>query len=62
MSRSSGLGHFGSSLANELMHRGWDVLGIDTGILRGQSQVRSKYGVAVVGIKRPVGAAEPARS
>lgn len=25
-----GLGRFGSSLANELMHRGWDVLGIDT--------------------------------
>ncbi|MET8468844.1 TrkA family potassium uptake protein [Streptomyces sp. NPDC006422] len=25
-----GLGRFGSSLANELMRRGWDVLGIDT--------------------------------
>lgn len=25
-----GLGRFGSSLANELMHRGWDVLGIDS--------------------------------
>ena len=25
-----GLGRFGSSLANELMHRGWDVLGLDT--------------------------------
>ncbi|MFI9588412.1 potassium channel family protein [Streptomyces sp. NPDC052236] len=25
-----GLGRFGSSLANELMQRGWDVLGIDT--------------------------------
>ncbi|MFR9796537.1 potassium channel family protein [Streptomyces sp. MS06] len=25
-----GLGRFGSSLAGELMHRGWDVLGIDT--------------------------------
>ncbi|MFI6010068.1 potassium channel family protein [Streptomyces sp. NPDC051243] len=25
-----GLGRFGISLANELMHRGWDVLGIDT--------------------------------
>ncbi|MFM9596029.1 potassium channel family protein [Streptomyces scabiei] len=25
-----GLGRFGSSLAHELMHRGWDVLGIDT--------------------------------
>lgn len=25
-----GLGRFGFSLANELMHRGWDVLGIDT--------------------------------
>ncbi|MEG3627058.1 potassium channel family protein [Streptomyces poriticola] len=25
-----GLGRFGSSLANELMHHGWDVLGIDT--------------------------------
>ncbi|MFG2836960.1 potassium channel family protein [Streptomyces zaomyceticus] len=25
-----GLGRFGFSLANELMHRGWDVLGIDS--------------------------------
>ncbi|GHE39996.1 potassium channel family protein [Streptomyces capitiformicae] len=25
-----GLGRFGNSLANELMHRGWDVLGLDT--------------------------------
>ncbi|MBN0044746.1 TrkA family potassium uptake protein [Streptomyces actuosus] len=25
-----GLGRFGYSLANELMHRGWDVLGLDT--------------------------------
>ncbi|MFJ5996938.1 NAD-binding protein [Streptomyces sp. NPDC092370] len=25
-----GLGRFGSSLAGELMRRGWDVLGIDT--------------------------------
>ena len=33
-----GLGRFGSSLANELMRRGWDVLGVDT-----DAQLVQKY-------------------
>ncbi|PAZ17337.1 potassium transporter [Streptomyces sp. SA15] len=37
-----GLGRFGSSLANELMHRGWDVLGIDT-----DARVVQKYSDAL---------------
>ncbi|GAU67092.1 putative Ktr system potassium uptake protein KtrA [Streptomyces sp. NBRC 110611] len=37
-----GLGRFGSSLANELMSRGWDVLGIDT-----DTQLVQKYSDAL---------------